>query len=172
MDTFFFNFIDYLFFPLSLAGSLSFFGIIAQNELSGTDTVNRRTTKEQANLFILGVLLSIMIGFWISFTLYLSLIGIPKIFSYPLPSLSIFLLNFLICSSLSFSVPPILPLFYNSLLLGFSQAVIGSFAHSGFTYIYNLPGELFSHIPFLPLSLFGILLGLILRTVWFQFKGA
>lgn len=174
MDTFLYEFISYLFFPLSLSGSLSFFVIVAQNELSGADTTNRRTTEGEANLFVLGVLLSILVGLWIAFALYLSILGITKIFSYPLPSVSILLLNALICTSLSITVPPIiLPArFYNAILMGFIEAFIGSFAHSGFAYIYSVPNEFFSQIPVLPVSFFGIIIGITLRAMWFKFKGA
>ncbi|MEF8847466.1 MAG: hypothetical protein V5A57_03510 [Candidatus Paceibacterota bacterium] len=174
MDSFFYNFIRYLFFPLTLAGSFSFFVIIAQNELSGKDTKNRRSTDEQANLFVLGTLLSILIGLWIAFVLYLSILGVTKVFSYPLPSFSIFLLNTLICTSLSIAVPPfILPArLYNAILLGFFEAIVGAFAHLGFAYIYSLPGEFFRQIPVFPISFFGIFVVIALRTIWFKFKGA
>ena len=174
MNTFFFRFVNNLFFPLTLSGSLSFFVVVALNEFSGEDTSNRRSIDDHARLFVLGILLSILIGLWIAFIFYLSLLGITKVFSYPLPSFSIFTINFLICTSLSITVPPIiLPArIYNAILLGFFESVVGAFAHLGFAHIYSIPNEFFSQIPVLPISFFGIIIGIALRTMWFKFKGA
>lgn len=172
METFIQDFIRFLFFPLTLSGSLGFLGILAWSEFSGVDREEWRGFEEHARLSTLGILFPMLVGLWVAFVIYLSIIGLTHIFGYPFPSFSIFLINFLICSSISFSVPPILPHFYNAILLGFIESLLGGLAHTGFSYLYSLPGHPLGKIPALPVILFGVIIGLTLRNMWFIYKGA
>lgn len=172
MNTFFFRFANNLFFPLTLSGSLSYLSILMQSEFSGKDLDKRRNINNQINLFTVGVLLSLMVGWWISLSIHLSVIGVANVASSTFPGIGLFFTYFFICTALSITTLPILSSLYYVVLLGLFESFVGVFAHIGLHYLMNVPGSFLEQIPFSSIAIFGTLFGIALRIGWFGYKGA
>lgn len=172
MNTFFFRFANNLFFPLTLSGSLSYLSILMQSEFSGKDLNKRRNIDDQINLFTVGVLLSLMVGWWISLTIHFSVIGMANVANSSFPGIGLFFTYFFICTALSITALPIVPSFFYVVLMGFLESLIGIFAHVGLHYLMIVPGSFLEQIPFSSIAIFGTLFGIALRIGWFGYKGA
>lgn len=170
MNTVLVELINNAFFPLTLAGAVWFIDFFGITNFVGEPNSFDDSDKYQSTsaLFFLA---SLFLGIWVSFLIYLAFVGLINVFSYPLPSFGVFLLISAPCILLSFGAFEMEPILLFSPLLGLFEAIVGLFAHSGYSYLANQNTQFFSNIPLGLIAFFGILFGLAIRAILYIKKG-